>query len=217
MKVFVIGAHGHVGQILVNKLVSNGDEVVAGLRTKDEFAPYKKMEHVQPALFDLKEDKSKMMQTFKDSDADAIIFSAGSGGKTDDAQTVYIDLDGAIKSMDAAKIANVNRYVMVSAIGSDDRSFWNQMSQLMHVYYIAKHYADVYLKDSGLDYTIIRPTILTNDKGTEKIELNPTNVGKAKIPREDVANVLVNVLHDDHTICRDYNISGGDTKISDLF
>ncbi|WP_369403919.1 NAD(P)H-binding protein [Secundilactobacillus silagei] len=47
---------------------------------------------------------------------DAVIFTAGSGSKTGDDMTLMVDLDGAVKSMQAAQIAGVKRYVMVSAL-----------------------------------------------------------------------------------------------------
>jgi uncharacterized protein YbjT (DUF2867 family) len=38
-------------------------------------------------------------------------------------------------------------------------------------YLKAKHNADEYLKNSGLNYSIVRPGTLTNDSGLQTIEL----------------------------------------------
>ena len=51
--VLVIGAHGHVGIHMVEKLGKAGDNVFAGVRSDKQFAEYKDMENVSPVIFDL--------------------------------------------------------------------------------------------------------------------------------------------------------------------
>ena len=50
-------------------------------------------------------------------------------------------------------------------------------------YTIAKHYADDYLRRSGLNYTILHPGALTNAAGSGKIEAAQYFEGKGEIPR----------------------------------
>ena len=52
-------------------------------------------------------------------DCDAVIFAAGSGGKTGKDKTVLIDHLGAIRSMVAAQMNGVKRYIMLSSIRFD--------------------------------------------------------------------------------------------------
>ena len=56
-------------------------------------------------------------------------------------------------------------HIIVSAAGSDDRAFWDKAD--MKPYYVAKHYADEMLKHSNLNYTILRPVMLTDNDGTD--------------------------------------------------
>ena len=52
---------------------------------------------------------------------DKVIFSVGSGGSTGDDKTIIVDLDGAVKTIEASKEADIKHYVMVSTY--DSRSF----------------------------------------------------------------------------------------------
>lgn len=213
-KVFVVGAHGHVGKQMVEKLGKQGYATLAGVRNENQFDEYQDMENVEPTLFDLTSSPEDMTTAFKQSDAEAIVFSAGSGGATGDDMTLSIDLDGAIKTMIAANNAGIKRYVMISAAGADNRSFWPNSG--LPGYYVAKHYADAYLKNSGLNYTILRPTALTNNAETGKIVLTSEADSKMDIPRADVANSVVEILGDDDTVNNIYEITSGDKNISDV-
>ncbi|UQS87408.1 SDR family oxidoreductase [Nicoliella spurrieriana] len=208
--VLVVGAHGHVGKLIVAKLAKAGEQVFAGFRSEAQFQTVANIANVTPVEFDLTAAPEAMAQVYSTHHIDTVVFSAGSGGSTGDDMTLLIDLDGAVKTMDAAKQAGVQRYVMVSAAGADDRSFWPKSG--LHTYYVAKHYADRILKASALDYTIVRPTLLTNDAGTGKIAVNGARLG-GSIPRDDVASTVVAVLKDPNTARKIYQITSGDDAI----
>ena len=63
---------------------------------------------------------------------DTVVFAAGSGGSTGDDMTLNIDLDGAVKAMHATELADIKRFILISALGTDDRAFWNQ-SGIRHI------------------------------------------------------------------------------------
>ncbi|MBW1605141.1 SDR family oxidoreductase [Lactobacillus sp. Sy-1] len=212
--IFVVGAHGNVGKLIVSKLSQAGDKVYAGFRDASQFTTVTNLANVTPVQFDLNADSAAMAKLFSTYQVDTIVFSAGSGGATGDDMTILIDLDGAVKTMDAAKQAGVKRYIMVSAAGADDRSFWPKSG--LHPYYVAKHYADRFLKESDLDYTIVRPTALTNDAGTGKVSVNGDRLG-GKIPRDDVASTVVAVIANPNTKRQIYQITSGDDPISSAF
>lgn len=206
MKVFVIGAHGQIGKLLVAQLLDRGDEVVAGIRDAKQ-RDFFEDQGAATQLFDLTEQPDEMAKVL--AGVDAVVFSAGSGGKTGDEQTLLIDLDGAVKSMEATQKAGIKRFVIVSAMNAEDRTRWTAIQP----YYVAKHYADLYLKDeTSLDYTIIKPGVLTNDAGKGGLILDQT---KGKIAREDVAETIVSALHNDNTIKKEFAISEGETPINE--
>lgn len=201
MKIFVIGAHGHVGQLLIPKLIAGGHQVSAGIRNANQASELAAL-GADPVHLDLTQQPKDLAPLF--AEHDALVFTAGSGGRTGDDQTLLIDLDGAVKSMAAAKIANVQRYVMVSALFVEERTKWPAS---IKPYYAAKYYADHWLEYSGLDWTILRPGTLTDGPGTGLVQMQPTG---GSVDRADVATMIQTVLeHPATTIHQKYSFVNG--------
>lgn len=210
-KTLIIGAHGQIGQILSKKLAESGHlNPTAFIRKESQKSVFEKL-NVPVIVGDLEDSVCDLTEQFKG--FDCIVFTAGSGGSTGADKTLKIDLEGAVRSMQAAEEAGASRYVIVSASRSDDRAFWDKADG-MKPYYIAKHFADKALRNSNLDYTILRPVQLTDDKGTGKIiaSLNPDEVGD-EIAREDVANIIVETITMESTIHKTIELSNGDEEI----
>ncbi|MEK3888354.1 SDR family oxidoreductase [Bacillus sp. FSL K6-3431] len=203
MNVFVVGANGQIGKHVIRLIQDkNKHTAVAMVRKEEQMAQFKE-QGAKTVLLDLESSIDDIADAMKG--ADAVVFTAGSGGHTGADKTMMIDLDGAIKTMEAAKQAHVKRFVIISAIGVHQRDKW--MSSAPY-YSAAKHYADVWLENSGLDYTIIRPGGLTNNKGTGKVKV-AINLERGEISREDVASAIVAALDNDHTIGKAFDMIGG--------
>ncbi|WP_061776671.1 SDR family oxidoreductase [Levilactobacillus senmaizukei] len=190
MTTLVIGAHGRVGQFIVKDLAATGETVYGSVRNDAQVTTMKTLGgQARPVdLMGSVDDLAAAMAGI-----DRIIFTAGSGGNTGDDMTLNIDLDGAIKTMMAAEKVGIKRFVLVSAIGTDDRAFWNKSG--IRPYYVAKYYADQWLQHrTNLDYTIVRPGILTDAAATGKITLDPSASASKEITRADVAATVVAVL-----------------------
>lgn len=209
MNILVVGANGQIGRHLVSKIQSMKEHTAIAMVRKEEQMAQFESQGAKTALVDLEGSVDDIARAAKG--ADAIVFTAGSGGHTGADKTMMVDLDGAIKTMEAAKQAGVKRFVIVSAIGVHHREKW--MGSVPY-YSAAKHYADVWLRESGLDYTIIRPGGLTNDEGTGKVQV-AFDLERGSIPREDVATTILASLEDDHTIGKEFDMIGGDTPIKD--
>lgn len=221
-KVLVVGANGKIGRQVVDKLHENSDyDVYAGLRKDDQIAE-RKGKGIHAVKVDLEGELTALEEAAKG--MDAIVFSAGSGGSTGDDKTILVDLDGAVKMMLAAQNQGVKRFVMVSSMFSNVRDIWSygryENAGVGNPYFAAKHYADEALQASDLDYTIIRPSTLQDDAGTGKISLAEqfTNHDERtmKIPREDVAETIIAVLGNDHTIGKTFDLDTGDTSIAEV-
>ena len=78
-----------------------------------------------------------------------------------------VDLGGAVKCIEAAQELGVDRFLMVSSMGTRDL----EHAGPMRPYLEAKAEADTALETSGLDWTIVRPGPLTNEPGTGNVEL----------------------------------------------
>lgn len=203
MKVLVIGASGRVGQKLTSKLLE-ADHQVVGTTRKDEKL-FEANNYSQIAL-DLEKSAEDLSNEIP-SDVEAVYFVSGSRGK----DLLNVDLHGAIKSMQAAEMAGIKRYVMLSTIYSLQPTAWDTSADL-YDYMIAKHYADQWLiKNTDLDYTILQPGSLTENAGTGEVELKVQEHGEN--PIEDVAEVLFGLLDLKSSFKEVISMRSGDTPI----
>lgn len=208
MKVLVIGAGGHVGRQIVAALQAAADTPVAQVRHAHQADDYHQR-GIAVRQVDLEAPLEEIAAAMHD--IDAVIFAAGSGGSTGNDKTLLVDLDGAVKSIQAAQQARITRFVMISALGANQRERW---SDALKPYYVAKHYADEWLKQSGLDYTILRPGSLSDAPATHHIALGyPADREGKSIPRADVAAVAVAALHIEQSIGKELDFLSGDQPI----
>ncbi|MDY0394368.1 SDR family oxidoreductase [Virgibacillus halophilus] len=209
MKVLVAGANGKIGRKLVDMLQDGDKHTVKAMVRKKEQAGAFKEAGVETVLANLEDPVNELAAAAKG--CDAIVFTAGSGGSTGPDKTLLVDLDGAVKMMEAAGVAGIKRFVIVSALQADNRENWNEK---IKPYYVAKYYADLELMRSSLDYTIVRPGGLLDDAGTGKVTVGKQLTG-GSIPREDVARIICTLLDDSNSYRRAFDVVSGDTDIAD--
>ncbi|PQD97172.1 NAD(P)-dependent oxidoreductase [Pradoshia eiseniae] len=209
MKVLVVGANGQIGQKIVKQIQDSEEHSVVAMVRKNEQKEQLEKEGIEAVLANLEDSVDNLVKAL--SGADAVIFTAGSGGSTGADKTLLIDLDGAIKMMEASEQAGVDRFLIISALGADKRENW---SEEIKSYYVAKYYADKALEKSNLNYTIIRPGALVNEPGTGSVWAG-TEFEYGKIPREDVAKVAVTSLTAEQTYRKAFNLISGDASINE--
>ena len=208
MNVVVAGGHGQVALHVLRLLAERGDGAYGLIRNPDH-APELERLGAHAVVCDL-EEKDNLAACV--ADADALIFAAGAGTGSGPERKRTVDLGGAVKLVDAARVTGIRRYVMVSAMGAGDPEAGGEQ---MRPYLEAKAEADEVLARSGLDFTIVRPGALTDEPATGAVAAGP-DVGRGEIPREDVAAVLVAALdHGEKTIGRTFNLIGGQTPIDE--
>lgn len=205
----IIGANGKIGRLTCEKLAqSEVYKPIAGIRNKNQ-ANFFTERGIDHRLINLEENVGELQERYEG--IDSVVFTAGSGGHTGYDKTIEIDLDGAIKSMEAAKNAGIKRFILVSAIHADDRDAWDKTG--IKPYYIAKHYADDWLKKSGLPYTILRPALLLDGNGTGKISIAIHAESDLQIFRADVAEVIIEALSSPQTIGKVIDLINGSQDI----
>lgn len=211
MKVLVVGANGKVARHFAEIVKDHESIQEKAMIRKAEQESFFSERGIETVLLDLaKNSIDELAEAARG--MDAVIFSAGAGGKGLD-KTVKIDLDGAIKVMTAAEHAGVKRFVMVSTFRTGREEMEKENS--LQVYTIAKNYADEWLKNrTELDWTIVHPGILVDESGTGNIKVG-TDFEINEIPREDVARTLVAVLEKDNTIKKEFEVLAGDKAVND--
>lgn len=202
-RIIVLGGHGRVALFLAPLLVARGDEVTSVIRNPDHAADVEKT-GAHPLVADIEKLGTEEIADLVRGH-DAIVWSAGAGGG--DAQRTYaVDRDAAIRSMEAAEAADVQRYVMVSWLGSKADHGVPQDDPFF-AYADAKWAADEHLRGTDLDGTILAPGGLTLDEPTGRIRLDPDDRGE--VSRADVAAVIAAALSEPSTIGRTIRFGNG--------
>jgi uncharacterized protein YbjT (DUF2867 family) len=207
MNVLVVGANGQVGKLLVNQLRDSQEHTVKAMVKKEEQAEAFKKMGIEVAVASLEQSIEDIAQAARY--CNAIVFTAGSGRNTGYDKTLLIDLDGAVKTIEAAEKVGIKRFIMVSAIQAHRRENWHEK---MLPYYAAKYYADKMLEQSELTYTIIRPGGLLSEPGTGKITAG-SDIRSGKIAREDVAKTIVHSLTEENTYYQSFDLVSGEVPI----
>lgn len=205
MHVLVAGANGGTGRRVVRRLVDGPHEPVGMIRDRAQRPRFREA-GVQTVLADLEEPVDHAV-----AGCDAVIFCAGSGAGTGLDKTRAVDRDGAIRLADAAAQADLDRFVMLSSMGADAGAEGEGMA----VYYRCKGAADDHLRETGLTHAIVRPGRLTDEEGDGRIEAAPELGRSGRIPRDDVADVLVACLDAEATADRTFEILDGDTPVAE--
>ncbi|OFU53220.1 SDR family oxidoreductase [Aerococcus sp. HMSC10H05] len=211
MRVLVIGANGGVSRHFAD-FVKDSDtiEEVAAIRNLDQ-APFFEERGIESVYLDLtKHTQADIENILTNKKIDAVIFSAGAGGTGDDI-IMMVDLDGAIKSMQAAEAVGIKRFVIVSTFRTGREEI---EKNVIRVYTTAKTYADEWLKSrTNLDWTIVHPGVLRDEPGSGKITTQPQD-GIRDVARQNVAKTLLAVLENDNTIGKEFEVVDGDTDIT---
>ncbi len=206
MQVTVIGANGGVGRRLLPQLVDAGHETIGMVREPEQFERVEKA-GAEPRLGDLEGEFESALEG-----AEAVVFTAGSGGSTSFEKTLMVDLWGAKRAVDACVQRGIERFVLVSSRGADDP---DAGPEPLRPYLVAKHFADRYLRDSPLEATILRPGMLTDDNPHCRIRAHIDEPAdeSGQIPRGDVAAAVVACLADASTVGHTIELYTGETPI----
>lgn len=210
-RVVILGGHGKIALRLARLLSAGGAEVDSVVRNPDH-EPDVSGAGAACVVADI---ESSTIASLTDLIVghDAVVFSAGAGGGSP-ARTCAVDRDAAIRAVDAAAVAGVRRFVLVSYFGAsldhgvpEDDSF--------HAYAQAKGEADAHLRASDREWTIVAPSSLTLDAGTGLIETADAGASAGEVSRDDVAAVIAAVLQTPATMGRTIEFNNGPTPIDE--
>ncbi len=203
------GAHGKIARRLARLLVARGDRV-RGLIRKPEHEADLRADGSEPVPCDLEratvDDVAAAIVG-----ADAVVFAAGAGPGSGPERKWSVDRDGAVKLLEAARVAGAERYVMISSVGAEDPP---DGDDVFSVYLRAKAEADRALIAGDRAWTIVRPGFLTDDPGTGCVRID-TEPHRAKVSRDDVATVLDAVLHEPRTTHLVLYVNAGEQPVDE--
>ncbi|MEU7038106.1 NAD(P)H-binding protein [Streptomyces sp. NPDC046237] len=209
MRIVIAGGHGQIALRLERLLSAAGHEPV-GLIRRPEQADDLRAAGAEPVVLDLEsatvEEVAAALQG-----ADAAVFAAGAGPGSGADRKDSVDRAAAVLFADAAERAGVRRYIVVSSMGADSA---HRGDEVFDAYLRAKGAADDAVRArTALDWTILRPGMLTNDAGKGLVRLE-ASTGRGPIPRDDVAAVLAELLDTPGTAGLTLEVISGSTPVT---
>ena len=214
MKLTIFAATGGIGRQLLEQAVAAGHDVTAVVRNPAKLAG----EPVRIVTADLADADPATLELAVRG-ADAVLSGLGPHSNAD----AGIAAPGTAAIVAAMQATDVRRIVVVSAapIGTvpspgrpkppkhdpGDGFFMRHVATPLVKVVLREHYADLalmedILRDSGLDWTVVRPPRLSNRPGTGRYRTAyGQNVrGGWIVPRADVAHFMLRVLEQPETI-----------------
>ena len=212
MRTVIAGGHGQIALRLERLLAARGDEP-AGIIRRPEQAQDLLDAGAQPLLLDLEATDPDTLAELL-AGADAVVFAAGAGPGSGADRKNTVDRDAAVLLADAAELAGVRRYLMVSSMGANATAAY-PADPVFEAYLRAKGAADDAIRAQGaLDWTILRPGRLTDGPGTGLVRLAPST-GRGDVDRADVAAVLAELLKAPATAGHTLELLAGDTPVTE--
>ena len=212
--ILVTGGTGFIGQALIRQLISHGEEVRTLVRPSQKSPHLPKgvpVDVVVSSLLDERGVRAAMRGV------DAVYHLVTGENKGSKTNLIETDIQPAQVVTNAAKDSGVKRLIYLSHLGADRASAFPALK--------AKGIAEYHIKNSGIDYTILRSGLVygPDDHFTEGLRivmrllpfilLIPDD-GKTVIQPiwvDDLVNSLIWCLEDDKTINQVIEIGGSET------
>lgn len=202
MKISIFGASGATGQLLTERCLARGYEVTVLLRTPAKFPLRDRVRVVEGSVFDY----GTVLRTVDWSEVVLSALGARSLRKED-------VLERAVPLIvEAMRGAGVRRLIALGSAGAKKDSLSKQPAWrrwfVEHVVYttllkwpVASQVAQWnHLSNSGLDWTMVMPPMLTNGRGRglSKVRVDGEALPRngSRIAREDVADFMMRQIED---------------------
>lgn len=190
MKIAVFGASGNTGIQLVKQALDKGHEVTAFVRDPARLpVEHVRLTHVIGDVFNA-EDVARATQS-----QDAVVCTLGAGQSL---KKTTVRTTGTANIIAGMKKHGVKRLLVVTAMGTGDS--WDTLSAFQKLFYNTLLRSarrdhgtqEVEVKKSGLDWTIVRPSGLTDDARTGVYDVGENIPAKtSRIARADVADFIL--------------------------
>jgi len=206
MNIAVFGATGKTGLEIVKQALEGGHNITAFVRDPARLAiKDKNLNVVAGDVFDT----DSVTQAIKGQDA--VICALGAGS---DLKKTTVRASGTSSIIKGMQQNNVKRLVVITAMGVGES--WDTLSMFNKFFFATllkssrvDHEAqEAAVKESGLDWTIIRPSGLVDTPRTGVYDFGENIPAKtSKIARADVANLIIKVLEQNSSIGKALTIS----------
>lgn len=187
MKLAVFGASGKTGILIVYQALHQGHQVTAFARNASKVTIHHKNLTVTEGRLNDPDALKKAVEGH-----DAVLCALGTD--TRKAQTILSDATRSI--IEAMKATGVKRLICMSSAGilGNDGGFWFGKIFiplfLSHVFEDKRRQAEI-IRDSNLEWVIVRPVGLTDSPKTGTYKVNPGMPTSWRVSRADVADFMI--------------------------
>jgi uncharacterized protein YbjT (DUF2867 family) len=203
MKILVLGATGGTGRLIVAQALARGDEVTTLVRSPDKAGDLKGAKLI---VGDAR-DETALRAALKGQDA--VVSALGTPASPFREVTLLSTATCAL--VNAMKAEHISRLVCITGLGAGDSAGHGGFvfDKLIFPLLLRKVYADkdrqeAIVRDSGLDWVLVRPVVL-NDKpsrGTVRAFTDLSGFHGGSISRQDVATFVLDQLRADSWLHR---------------
>jgi uncharacterized protein YbjT (DUF2867 family) len=197
-KILVLGATGGTGRLIVSQALERGQEVTALVRSPERASGLKGAKLI---VGDVRDEKV-LREALKGQDA--VVSALGTPASPLREVTLLSTATRAL--IRAMKAEHVSRLVCITGLGAGDSAghggfFFDKLifPLLLKKVYADKNRQETIVRDSGLDWILVRPSVLNDKPGHGAVraltELSGFHGGG--ISRADVATFVLDQLHAD--------------------
>lgn len=207
MELLVLGATGPTGRHVVDAALQCGDTVTVLVRRPDALGPVADRVTVTKGDATSSSDVARAMAGH-----DAVVSALGRG-RSVRAHALFTQAADAV--LDAARRTNVSRLVWMSSFGvGDTYASAHPLQKMVYSTVLRDIYADKKaseeaIRSSGLAWTLVYPTTLTNGPalGAYRVDGRTAMKPGARISRADVARFMHQAAHGTEWVHRDVVIT----------
>jgi uncharacterized protein YbjT (DUF2867 family) len=198
LKILVLGATGATGRLIVSQALARGYEVTALVRSAEKASDLKGAKLV---IGDARDERA-LREALKGKNA--VVSSLGTPASPFREVTALSNATRALVS--AMKAEQVSRLVCITGIGAGDSAghggflFDNLIFPLLlRKVYADKNRQEAIVRDSGLDWVLVRPSLLNDKPRRDKVRAltDLSDFHGGTIARDDVATFVLDQLRAD--------------------
>lgn len=204
--VAVFGASGQTGRRVVDRLVEGEQDVLVLGRSVE--GRWSSTPRIRTWTIDLEHAQSTELVGLL-AGVDAVVFAAAGDPER-------VDRDGAIRVIEAAEQAGVERFALLTGMGVGRARPAALYGGFWDAYFGAKEASERRLRASTLAWTIIQPGELLSSPGSGRVTLAATGaLPIGAVSRDDVAAVIVAALDNTASAGHTWELVAGDDPIPD--
>jgi uncharacterized protein YbjT (DUF2867 family) len=197
-KILVLGATGATGRLIVSQAVARGYDVTVLVRSAEKA---RDLNGAKLIIGDAR-DETALRKALKG--RDAVVSALGTPASPFREVTLLSTATRALVS--AMKAEQVSRLVCITGMGAGDSAghggslFENLIFPLLlRKVYADKDRQEAVVRDSGLDWILVRPSVLNNKPSRDTIRAltNLSGFHGGTISRDDVARFVLDQVRDD--------------------